>query len=59
MTGDIWKSNGKTWYSDKLINKIVNKCKLYCIDMENDTYTEGWMGKRELAKEIMKILGEK
>lgn len=60
MAGDIWViSEDKIWYSQELINRIIEKCKPYCIDIGDDIYTEGWMGKRELAKQILDILDYK
>ena len=46
MAGEIWKVNGNTWYSKKLIDKVVNLCK-----------SKG--NKNSLATSILKILDYK
>jgi hypothetical protein len=30
IMSDIWVVNGKTWYSKRVIDKIVDKCRKYC-----------------------------
>lgn len=49
-SGDIWKVNNKTWYSENIISKIIKLCKKAC---KEDCV------KNFLADDILKILDYK
>lgn len=46
---DIWKVNSKTWYSERLINEIIDLCKR----------TKGTNKDNSLADDILKLLDYK
>lgn len=50
MVGEVWKINGKTWYSEELINKIINKCK-----RTKEVCADGY-AKNLLADDILSLL---
>ena len=52
-SGDIWKVNNKTWYSEELINEVIDKCK-----KTKEACKEGYV-KNLLADDILKILDYK
>ena len=53
LSGDIWKVNNKTWYSENIINKIIKLCK------KTKEAREDSCVKNLLADDILKILDYK
>ena len=51
---DIWKVNSKTWYSEKLIDKIINLCK-----RTKEACEKGFVKDNSLADDILKLLDYK
>ena len=49
LSGDIWKVNGRVWYSENIVNKIIKLCKK----------TKEGCVKNLLADDILKILDYK
>lgn len=53
MLGDVWRVNGNTWYSKKLIDKVIRLCK-----RTKEAYKDD-CEKNLLADDILRILDYK